>query len=441
MAVVLGKHQIDAVKKLHPGSILCGGVGTGKTRTALAYYYFVNCGGKQPVNGKGDWELMKDPKPLYVITTAKKRDSGDWVSEALDFSIFEPHLINEQLEKFGQAVKDNKILNQCKIATITVDSWNNIKKYVDVTGAFFIFDEQRVVGSGTWSKTFEKIAKKNDWILLSATPGDTWMDYIPVFIANGFYKNKTEFLRRHVVFNRFAKYPKVDHYVDAGTLVKHRSDILVNMYYPRETVRHRINFTVGFDQNKYNIVFKDRWNIYEDEPIKNISELCYLARKVVNSDKSRADKLAEILESHSKAIVFYNYDYELDIIREVCENLNVVYSEWNGHNHEDIPETDRWVYIVQYTAGSEGWNCTKTDTVVFYSLNYSYKIMEQSSGRIDRMNTPYKDLYYYELTSTAPIDQGVRRALKKKKKFNEVTFVKGEYGEEVRAPWEARHTP
>ena len=439
--VELAKHQIDAVKKLNPGSILCGGVGTGKTRTALAYYYFIECGGTQPVNGEGSWRLMTNPKPLYVITTAKKRDSGDWVDEALDFSIFEEDLIQDQAKKFGDRVKDDNLFNQCKVATITVDSWNNIKKYVGVSGAFFIFDEQRVVGSGAWAKAFERIAKKNDWILLSATPGDTWMDYIPVFIANGFYKNKTEFLRRHVVFNRFAKYPKVDHYVDAGTLVKHRAEILVNMYYPRETVRHTINVSAGYDANIYNRVFKDRWNVYDDEPIKNISELCYLARKVVNSDKSRINKLVEILRKHDKAIVFYNYDYELDIIRHVCDDLNIVYSEWNGHNHEDIPDTDRWVYIVQYTAGSEGWNCIKTDTIVFYSLNYSYKIMEQSSGRIDRMNTPFKDLYYYKLISNAPIDKGVQRSLKKKKKFNEVSFVKGEYGEKIQKPWEARHTP
>lgn len=436
MGVILAQHQLEAVKKLKSGSILCGGVGTGKTRTALAYYYFRACGGRQPINGEGTWKTMSRPMKLFVITTAKKRDSHDWTNEARDFGIFESDFMDEMDEAMDDIFEDtstfdgmSKIYAQSHETPITVDSWNNIKKYTNVEGAFFIFDEQRLVGSGAWVKAFLSIAKKNQWILLSATPGDTWMDYIPVFIANGFYRNRTEFIRKHVVYNRFAKFPKVDRYINVRELLVHRSKILVNMYYPRDTVRHVIDIPVGYDSKKYYSVFKDRWNIFEDAPIKNISELCYTARKVINSDNDRAEALKRLLIKNKRVIVFYNYDYELEIIRDVCDSISKKHSEWNGHNHEEIPEEDEWCYIVQYTAGSEGWNCIETDTVVFYSLNYSYKIMEQSSGRIDRMNTKYKDLYYYRFISKASLDLGVLAALMKKKKFNESRFVKGELGD------------
>lgn len=404
MAIALKDYQLEAIDQLKTGSILCGGVGSGKSRTALGYFYLKECQGRIKINGKGQYAPMKYPRDLYIITTAKKRDSLEWDKECANFVLS----------------KDPS----CSVSGIrvTIDSWNNIKKYKDVYGAFFIFDEQRVVGSGVWVKAFLNIARKNHWILLSATPGDQWSDYIPVFVANGFYKNKTEFVTRHCVYNRHTTYPKIERYLDERYLSRLRDSILVYMEDQRNTVRHDILIPVSYDKEKYRLVFRDRWDPYANEPIQETGKLFYLLRKVVNSDDSRLEKTAEIVQNRKRCIIFYNFSYELWALRELCEFLKVKYAEWNGERHEDLPEGDSWVYLVQYSAGCEGWNCITANTVIFFSQSYSYRMTEQASGRIDRINTPYVDLYYYHLRSAAPIDLAIYRALSRKKNFNERSY-------------------
>lgn len=401
----LRDYQIEAVKNMKNGCILNGGVGSGKSLTSLSYYYLKNSGDEKFLKG-GKYVPMNDPpKDLYIITTARKRDTLEWEGELAPFLL---------------SVHDDKNIYSNKVV---IDSWNNIQKYKDVKNSFFIFDEQRVVGSGAWVKAFLKIAKFNEWILLSATPGDTWMDYIPVFLANGFYKNKTEFMREHVVYSRFCKFPKVDRYINTGRLLRFRREILIDMDFKRETVQHHEDIYVKYDVKIYKDVMKRRWDIWKDEPITNASGLCYALRKVVNTHQSRLDALLDIFSRHNKIIVFYNFDYELEILKDIYYGRDVKVAEWNGHKHESIPKSKKWVYLVQYTAGAEGWNCIETDTIVFFSQNYSYKIMHQSAGRIDRLNTPYKDLYFYHLKTHSGIDLAISRAIKSKKKFNEKAFA------------------
>ena len=400
--VNLYDYQLAAIHKMQNGCILCGGVGSGKSRTSLAYYYLQQGGKLDP---ERYIPMNEKPKDLYIITTARKRDTFEWESEMAPFLLSTHEDANYYKNK------------------VVVDSWNNIQKYSEVKNAFFIFDEQRVVGSGAWVKAFLKIAKSNDWILLSATPGDTWQDYIPVFIANGFYKNRSEFIREHVVYSRFSKFPKVDRYLNTGRLIRLRNKILVNMDFERKTVSHHVNIPVKYDISQYKDVGRLRWDPYKDEPIQNAGGLCYVWRRIVNSDESRQVALLEIYEKHKRIIVFYNFDYELDILKNIYYGEGVEIAEWNGHAHQPLPEGDRWVYLVQYTAGCEGWNCIKTDTIVFYSQNYSYKVMHQASGRIDRLNTPFTDLYYYHMKSGASIDLAISKALKQKKNFNETGFV------------------
>lgn len=375
----LSLEQSEAVDNLHNGSILCGGVGSGKSRTALCYY----C------------EQTLGRVPLYIITTARKRDEHDWEKEGAPF---------------GMDISN-------------VDSWNNIKKYADVEGAFFIFDEQRVVGYGAWVKAFIKIARHNKWILLSATPGDKWMDYVPVFIANGFYRNKSEFVREHVVWNHHTQYPSVDRYVVTGKLLRLRNSILVNINYKRKTTQHHIDIQCTYDNENYKLASKLRRNLETGEPLETASEYCLYLQKIVNSSPDRAIEILDILEKHERAIIFYNYNYELDILRNIPYQRGTIVAEWNGHEHDPLPESERWVYLVQYTAGAEGWNCITTDTMIFYSQSYSYRATVQAAGRIDRRNTQYTDLYYYHLLSRSTIDISIKKTLNEKKEFNYTAFA------------------
>ena len=411
MTPKLDEGQQEALKKLRNGNILCGKVGTGKSRVGLAYYHCKVGGGQ--INGKArglkeDQTPMLHPKDLYIITTAKKRDNGEWEEELNAYGLS----TDPSKSRYGDSVR------------VTVDSWNNIKKYVDACGAFFLFDEQRVVGYGSWSKAFIKIARSNEWIFLTATPGDCWMDYLSIFIANGFFKNKRDFEYRHVIYNRYSMYPQVDRYVDDFILQRMRDDILVNIEFEKPTVRHQEVRTITYDRDLYRQTMKDRWNYYENKPVDNISELCYLLRKIVNTDPSRIAEVLNIIKENPRLIIFYNFDYELEILLNANWPRNTVVKQWNGHKHEEIPKCESWVYLVQYAAVAEGWNCISTNAMVFYSPNYSYKMTEQAMGRIDRRNTTYKDLYYYSFRTTASIDVAISRALKRKKNFNERNFFK-----------------
>jgi len=405
MAISLYNHQLDAVNKLKTGSILVGGVGSGKSRTALAYYFTKECDGKIKTNDAGGYSPMKKPKDLYIITTARKRDTLEWDQECI------PFLLSTKKELCVASV------------SVVIDSWNNIHKYSHIKNSFVIFDEQRLVGNGTWVKSFLKIAKNNNWILLSATPGDTWSDYVPVFIANGFYKNRTEFFRQHVVYNNFSKFPKIDHYVEIGKLIKLRDSVITTMRYNKRTVSHDKTINVEFDKELMDLVVAKRWHVYEDRPIKDVGELCYVMRKVANSDPSRPKAIEDLIIKHPKVIIFYSFNYERDILLAMGERLEIPITQWNGHKHEEIPKTDSWIYIVQYAAGAEGWNCIETNAIIFFSQNYSYKATIQAAGRIDRINTSYTDLFYYYLRSTSYIDLAIQKAFNSKKDFNECRFM------------------
>lgn len=395
--VELYPYQIDAIERMHNGCILCAEVGLGKSRTALAYYYLKVVCGDLCINGEGRHRKPKFDKPLYIITTAKKRDSGEWSEELI------PFLIDPD--------------------DVVIDSWNNIKKYGSVYNAFFIFDEQRVVGSGAWVKAFLKITRKNQWVLLTATPGDSWSDYIPVFVANGFYKNRTEFNSLHVIYKPFMKYPVIDRYIGERVLSRYRDMVLVDMTFSKNIIKTEHVVKVEYDRQLYRTAFSSRWDVFDNCPIDQAGKLCYILRKIVNSDQSRINAVKEILRKHKKAIIFYNFTYELNLLRDLADEMEFYSGEWNGEVHSEVPKTDRWVYLAQYTAASEGWNCITTNVIIFYSQSYSYRTTIQAAGRIDRINSPFNELHYYRIRSNAPIDLAIYSALLKKKDFNEKKYI------------------
>ena len=403
MAISLYPHQTNAINEMRNGCILTGDVGTGKSITAIAYFYIKVCQGV-PKLKETQYVPMKNPKNLVIITTAKKRDTKEWEQDLMHFNL-------------GWAIDPNGV-------QVFVDSWNNMDQYEEWDNCFFIFDEQRLVGSGAWTKTFQKIVKNNEWIVLSATPGDVWLDYVPIFVAHGFYKNRTEFYNRHVELDRYSPFPKVKKYHNTDRLEKLRKRILVDMPYERHTIRKTETINVQYDKELFDKVMHDRWHFEKERPVKDIAELYQYLRKIVNSDLSRLGAIMMLLEKHPRLIVYYNFNYELDILRTLGDTIGIKVAEWNGKKHEPVPDDERWLYLVQYTAGSEGWNCITTDAIAFYSLTYSYKAFHQSKGRIDRLNTPYTLLHYYVLRSSSKIDQAIWKSLMTKKNFNARAWTK-----------------
>lgn len=371
--------QLEAIDKLQSGMILWGNVGSGKSRTSL-YFYCKNYSNKK----------------LLIITTAQKRNNGEWRKE-------------------------------CKVFGLKpiIDSWNNIKKYSEYKNYFIIFDEDHLTGYGAWSKTFIKMAKCNDWIVLTGTPGDNYSEFMTVFIAKGWYKNKRDFEENHVIYSRYSKYPKVDRYINKGLLEKHRRDILVKMFVEKHPRVHKEIVITQYDISKYKKAYKEKRD-ENNKPFKNATAFCLYLRKICNEDESKIVKVRELLLKHNKVIIFYNYIYEKEILLKLLKTMKTFnVGEYNGQHHDDIPIGERWAYLCQYTAASEGWNCLLCDTMIFFSMSYSYKAMEQAAGRINRVNTPYKDLYYYYLRTTSSIDLSINRALLTKKNFNESTFIGG----------------
>lgn len=405
MAVDLYPYQVDALKRMKNGCILYGNVGSGKSCVSLAYAYTRILKGSMKLGSEGAWGPPTVKKDIFIITTAKKRDTKEW---------------EDELYRYGLSTDISHSTGEVRVV---VDSWNNIKKYSSIAGAFFIFDEDRVTGKGSWVKNFIKITRHNEWIILSGTPGDTYIDYAPVFIANGFYKNRTEFNEKHVIFAPYRNFPVIDRYVGVGELERHRRDILVRMESPFNNKKVKHIVICGYDKALYKTVWKERWDPFENKPIDETGKLLYLLRCVVNEDNDRIEKLKEILEDHPKVIIFYNFTPELLILRKLCNEMKYEIGEWNGEVHSEVPTGEKWVYLVQYIAGAEAWSCITTDTIIFYSLNYSYKTMVQAAGRIDRLNTPFKELHYYYLESKAPIDLGILRALHEKRNFNERAFL------------------
>lgn len=394
-------YQQDAVDRMKNGCILNAGVGTGKSFMGLLYYWTEVCDG---VYTDDEYKPMKNPRPLLIITTPKKRDSLEWEKDMLPF-LLSP---------------DDDANPYSSDAPVRIDSWQNIKKYTNVVGYFVIFDENCLSSWGTWTKSFLKIAKKNQWILLTATPGDNWSDYIPVFIANGFYKNKTEFKENHIIMNPFTRYPSIKGYFNQGKLMKYRKQITVTVNDSRITIPIHKDIRCDYDKETEKLVLRNRWHPFEDRPLRDATEMAVVMRKIAFGDYSRIDKCKELHEVNPRIIIFYDYDFELDMLVEMCETEGYVYAQWNGHKHDPIPDEARWLYLVQYTAGNAAWNCISTNCMIFFNDNYSYKKMKQAAGRIDRLNTPYHELFYYHLTSSSFIDKRIKKTLLDKSAFNDV---------------------
>ena len=408
--IILKPFQENCLERLSTGKVLAADTGAGKSIMSLAWYLSKECASDEHSlkSGAKAWTLYHGSPDLYIITTPKKRDSEEWESDLSKFNLVK-----------GRNSKEMGEVN------IFIDSWNNIKKYTEIKNSVFIFDEQRAVGSGTWAKSFVKIAKQNHWIMLSATPGDTWSDWCPLMIAKGYYPNRTAFFNKHAVYNPYVKYREIIRWDNTDELEYYRSKMLVTCRMEKKTTRH-FEEVIADCSNKYEVkrAYKERTNPKTGEPFKSASELCAYTRNIINTDPTRSAVGLKIIQMYDRIIIFYTLTDELEGIKWACNKAGRKMYFYNGEIHDQVPTGNNWAYIVQYTAGSEAWNCTTCNAMLFWDLTYSYKQFKQATGRIDRLNTPYSDLYYYAIRSYMPLDLAIRRALREKKDFNSRGFLK-----------------
>lgn len=386
-------HQRDAIRKISNGNVVVGATGSGKSLVGLVYYYTNIL--------EGSVEPFRKPTKsvsLYIITTATKRDSLDWNSECAEFAL---------------STNQEASVNGIKVV---IDSWNNIKKYKDIRGGFFLFDEQKTTGYKRWSKIFIRIAKNNRWILITATPSDRWMDLLSVFIANGFYKNKRDFVNQHVTYNPYVKYPSITGYRNVNKLRILKKRIFVIIDYQSPSIIENKVISVDYDVDALTQIEKTEWNPFTDSPIINLSEFASVLRRSLNSHPSRINEAIRIRNTVKKLIVFYNFNFELEILKHGYSGIKI--GELNGHRHDALPVGSDWVYLVQYNSGNEAWECFTTNHMLFYSLNYSFRIMTQAKGRINRLTSGFNYMYYYYLVSNHWLDKGIQKALNKKRDFN-----------------------
>lgn len=376
MAVTFKDYQKRAINQMHNGCILCGGVGAGKSLTSLGYIDKVYPSGT-----------------VYIITPARKRNTGEWFDDIRKNDMDETRFV--------------------------VDSWNNLSKYKDVKDAFFLFDEQKVSGKGTWAKSLIRIAKSNQWILLSATPGDTYDDYATVLIANGFVRNRTTWYDEYCVTKSQPFFHIVDHKnKDVIDMMIRRIFIKMDYQSDKKRIERVIPIQARSAGEEKEILMTHKAPGAQMPFTTFAAAIAYVRMNCYDKSK-KTEALRKIIEKHKKIIVFYNFLSEKLEIERAAIDANVTINFYNGQRHDPIPDTDEWVYGVQYNSGAEAWNCITTNAMVFYSPNYSYKTMEQAHGRIDRVNSPYECLYYYMLLNELNIDNKVMNALSSKKDFNE----------------------
>lgn len=141
-----------------------------------------------------------------------------------------------------------------------------------------------------------------------------------------------------------------------------------------------------------------------------------------NSDKIAA--LKDLIEStEDRLIIFYNFNGELEVLRDLCASVERPVSIICG-NIKDLSSYEKSkdsVTLVQYQAGAMGLNLQKSNKIVYFTPPLSSEFFEQSKKRIHRIGQDRTCFYYY-LICSGSIEEKIYRTLAMRKDYTERLF-------------------
>lgn len=128
-----------------------------------------------------------------------------------------------------------------------------------------------------------------------------------------------------------------------------------------------------------------------------LTKLLYSRMLCGHFNKEKLSAFEDLLEStNDRLIVFYNFNSELERLKEICEKFDKPTSEVNGAKHDltNYNDCDNSVTLVQYQAGSMGINLQLSNKIIYFTPPLSSELFEQSKKRIHRIGQNHPCFYY-----------------------------------------------
>lgn len=182
----------------------------------------------------------------------------------------------------------------------------------------------------------------------------------------------------------------------------------------------------AFQTNR--IVFVDNAELVGDTPLKQRMcerQLCGMYSR----EKLQAFK--DLLSStEDRVIVFYNFNEELERLKEIIIDLERPFSQVNGHvkDTKAYEEADNSVTLIQYQAGAMGLDFQKANKVIYFTLPLMSELFEQSKKRTHRIGQT-RPCFYYILTVKNSVECRIKETLEMRKDYTDDLFelvMKGE---------------
>lgn len=414
--------------------------------TLLAHYkvnpkfalLYVKTGGGKTYGAIHTFGSLYKDATLLVFTANNVKKSKQWHKSVVDYNrTMGTHLVSivHNYEKLTLPDFSAKLTRQFimtkKPIILILDEVHKIK----------------LSSSGKASKRMKNLIKltKSSYITttlgLSATPfSNSYIDVAPYLILAGFYKNKSQFLKRHI--KHFDKYfapitgpgtgiVAKSYFKDPDLITKRFESIKVSIdtsqYYPkveRFHIKSHLNKDTATQYRQIKLDYKHHIN-YE-YPIQARTEQ---QRLISNHDYEKDLQLLKILQwrkniKQAPVLIFYQYSSSLANLLQVLTQSYPLYKIKiiNGNhrlNFEQAPSNPDTIILIQYQAGGEGLDWQWSNLSIFYEAPVQYEKLVQARGRNVRDKSIMKRVYHYELESANTIDSERWNIMKHHKDFTD----------------------